>query len=91
MIIGDLDRFRDASVRERLRERSRMRAVMAPKNARDVGDAGEDVVGDICPDESVDFSEPTVDVRRGGVGWKFVWSCDAMLAALQLHDGGMCV
>jgi hypothetical protein len=58
-----------------------MRAVMAPKNAREVGDAGDDV-GDICPDESIDLSESTVDVRTGGVGWKLAWSCDAMLAGM---------
>lgn len=41
--MGDLDRFCESSVRERLRERSRMRAVMAPKKVRVVGDAGADV------------------------------------------------
>ena len=49
MIVGDSARFLDVSARDRLRERSRRRAVMAPKNACEVGEA----VGDIC--ESVDF------------------------------------
>jgi hypothetical protein len=49
MAIGDLERLRDVAPRERLRERPRIRAEMAPKNdssvgeavIRDVGDAGE--------------------------------------------------
>lgn len=44
--MGDFARFRDASACDRLRERSRMRSVMAPKNAREVGEVGADV-GDI--------------------------------------------
>ena len=67
MTIGDLDRFRDASARDRLRERSRIRSVMAPKKAREVGELGADV-GDVCPDESTDFWESTVDVRTGNNG-----------------------
>ncbi|KAF1361841.1 hypothetical protein EJ07DRAFT_154046 [Lizonia empirigonia] len=43
IIMGDLARFRDVSVRDRLRERSHRRSVMAPKKAREVGDAGADV------------------------------------------------
>lgn len=60
---------------------------MAPKNAREVGEVGADV-GDICPEESADFWESTVDVRIGGVGWKPVWLCDAMLAGCLLHTVG---
>jgi hypothetical protein len=70
--IGDLDRLREAS-RERLLERPRTRALMAPKKsdaARDVGDVGDagDVGGDIC---SFDNCESTVSVRTGAMGWKF--------------------
>lgn len=54
MTNGDSDRFLDASARDRLRERSRIRSVMAPKKVREVGELGADV-GDICPDESTDF------------------------------------
>lgn len=71
--MGDFDR-REASL-ERLRERPRMREVIAPKNdssvgepagPRDVGDEGERG-GDNCPDEW-DFWESTVFVRIGGTG-----------------------
>ena len=49
MAIGDFERLRDEAPRERLRERPRIRAEMAPKKdssvgedtARDVGDVGE--------------------------------------------------
>lgn len=51
---------------------------MALKKARDVGELGADV-GDIRPDESTDFSESTVFVRTGGVGWKLDRPCDAIL------------
>lgn len=44
---------------------------MAPKKARELGELGADV-GDICPDESIDFWESTVDVRTGSIGWKLV-------------------
>lgn len=59
--------------RERLRERPRMRAVIAPKKdssvgelagARDMGDAGER--GGECWPEDCDFWESTVFVRMGG-------------------------
>lgn len=58
MIVGDSARFWYVSARDRLRERSRRRAVIAPKNAREFGEAGEagevdETVGDVC--ESVDF------------------------------------
>ncbi len=89
MTIGDLVLFRDEAALERLRERSRIRSVMAPKNAREVGEVGADV-GDIWPVVSVDFWESTVDVRIGGVGWKFVWSCDDMLATLWLCCSRVC-
>lgn len=46
MTVGDFARFLDESPRDRLRERSRRRSVMAPKKAREVGEAGDDV-GDI--------------------------------------------
>jgi hypothetical protein len=52
--MGDSARFRIASARDRLRERSRRRSVMAPKKAREVGELGADV-GDIRPEESTDF------------------------------------
>ena len=69
MAIGDFGR-RGAS-RERLRERPRMRCVIAPKKSREVGDAG-DAGGDMLPDDC-DFCESTVLVRIGGTGWKLVW------------------
>jgi hypothetical protein len=68
--MGDFDRLRAAS-RERLLERPRTRAVIAPKNseaARDVGDDGD--AGDVGADMSVDDCEPTVFVRIGATGWK---------------------
>ena len=77
MAMGDFDRL--GASRDRLRERPRMRAVMAPKKdssvgepagARDVGDAANS--GDISP-EDCDFCESTVFVRIGGTGWKFLW------------------
>lgn len=71
-------RFRDASARDRLRERSCRRSVMAPKKAREVGELGA-AVGDICPKESTDFWESMVEALTGGVGWKFGCSCDAIL------------
>lgn len=52
--MGDSVRFRDASVRARLLERSRRRSVMVPKNARADGEMAADV-GDIWPVDSVDF------------------------------------
>jgi hypothetical protein len=67
--IGDFDRLRDAS-RERLLDRPRTRALIAPKKSDaardvwDVDDAGE-VGGDIC---SVDDCESTVFVRIGVAG-----------------------
>jgi hypothetical protein len=71
--IGDFERLRDAS-RERLLERPRTRAVMAPKNsdaARDVGDVGDagDIGGDIWSDDC-EFCDPAVFVRTGGIDWK---------------------
>jgi hypothetical protein len=77
--IGDFDRWRDAS-RDRLLERPRTRALMAPKKseaARDVGDVGDvgDTRGDIWSDDC-EFCEPTVFVRMGCMGSKWDW--DAM-------------
>jgi hypothetical protein len=68
--MGDFDRLREAS-RDRLLERPRTRAVMAPKKdcsvglGYDLGEAGEHG-GDIWPDDC----ESTVFVRTGGMGWK---------------------
>jgi hypothetical protein len=70
--MGDFDRLRDAS-RERLLERPRTRAVMAPKNsdaARDVGDAG-DIGGDIWSDDC-EFCDPIVFVRMGCMVWCWI-------------------
>lgn len=70
---GDFGRLSDGAPRERLRERPRIRAVMAPKKdssvgdvaMRDVGDAGE-YGGEIWPDDDdCDFCESTVFVRMG--------------------------
>ena len=71
--MGDLDRFRDVAPRERLRERPRIRAEMAPKNdssagdvaAREFCDSGEHG-GEVCPNEDCDFCESSVFVRTGG-------------------------
>jgi hypothetical protein len=76
--MGDFDRLRDTS-RERLLERPRTRAVMAPKNsdaARDVGDEGDvgDIGGDICSDDC-EFCDPIVFVRMGCMCWKWDWDC----------------
>jgi hypothetical protein len=61
-IIGDFDRLREISARERLRERPRrIRVVMAPKKDASVGDVaprasrgkvvvGESISGDIAPE-----------------------------------------
>jgi hypothetical protein len=75
-IMGELDR-RGAS-RDRLLERPRTRALIAPKKdcsvgevARDVGEAGERG-GDIWPDDN-EFCELAVFVRMGGMGWKLGW------------------
>lgn len=81
--MGDFDRLRDAS-RDRLLERPRTRALIAPKKsdaARDVVDVGDagDVGGDIC---SVDDCESTVFVRIGATGWKF--DCEAMMCITGL-------
>jgi hypothetical protein len=80
-IMGDFDRWRDAS-RDRLLERPRTRAVMAPKKsavARDVGDAG-----DIGGDDDCEFCESSVPVRTGCMGWKLDW--DVMIGASQDVD-----
>lgn len=72
-IMGDFDRLRDAS-RERLLERPRTRALIAPKKARDVGDVGDagDTGGDIWSDDC-ECCDPTVFVRTGGTAWKLDW------------------
>lgn len=46
MAMGDLERLRDVAPRERLRERPRRRAEMAPKNDSSVGEAVVRAVGD---------------------------------------------
>jgi hypothetical protein len=46
MTIGDLERLRDVALPERLRERPRIRAEMAPKNDSSVGEAVERAIGD---------------------------------------------
>lgn len=70
---GDLGRLSGGAPRERLRERPRIRAAMAPKKdssvgdaaMRDVGDVGE-YGGEIWPDDDdCDFCESTVFVRMG--------------------------
>lgn len=66
--MGDLARLRDAS-RDRLLERPRTRALMAPKNSVAARDVGE--VGEFEADISDDDWEPTVSVRAGATGWKF--------------------
>lgn len=82
--MGDLARFSDVAPRERLRERPRIRAVMAPKKdssvgdvaVRELGDPGEEG-GDIWPEDDCDFCESTVFVRTGrGMGWL----CEVMVA-----------
>lgn len=68
--MGDFDRLPDAS-RDRLLERPRTRALMAPKNSEaardecDVCDAGDTGGDDVC-----EFCEPTVSVRIGCICWK---------------------
>jgi hypothetical protein len=44
--MGDLERLRGVPPRERLRERPRMRAEMAPKNDASVGEVAARAVGD---------------------------------------------
>jgi hypothetical protein len=46
MTMGDLERLRDVAPRERLRERPRMRAEMAPKKDSSVGEAVVRAPGD---------------------------------------------
>jgi hypothetical protein len=55
--------------RDLLRDRSRNRSVITPRNARGVGELDVDV-GDSGSLESTDFCESNVDVRMGGVGLK---------------------
>jgi hypothetical protein len=71
--MGDFGRLLDAS-RDRLLERPRTRALMAPKNseaARDDWDVCE--AGDMGGDDVCEFCEPTVSVRMGCIGWKLGW------------------
>lgn len=78
-IMGDLERLRDAS-RDRLLERPRTVALMAPKKDRSVGDAidfGEvgdvgEYGGDMLPDDC-EVWDPTVFVRMGGMALKVDW------------------
>lgn len=65
---------------DRLRERPRMRAVIAPKKDSSVGEDGPRDMGDVgdnWPDEVV-FWESEESVRIGGVGWNVDWLCDAI-------------
>ena len=74
--MGDFERLRDAS-RDRLLERPRTRALIAPKkdcsvgDARDAGEVGDvgEYGGDIWPDDC-ESCEPTVFVRMGGMAVK---------------------
>lgn len=77
--VGDFGRGREAAPRERLRERSRRRWVMAPKNGVSVEEAlvrEEDGVSEVVEVvgeswlEAVEVWEKAVLVRRGGgIGW----------------------
>lgn len=77
---GDLERLRDDPARDRLRERPRMRDVMAlnkvssagevgERRPREYVDVGDSISGDAVPEDR-DFCELLVPVRMGGGGWK---------------------
>ena len=68
--MGEAARLPDAS-RERLLERPRTRALMAPKKSEAARDDCEVCdAGDMGGDDVCEFCEPTVSVRMGCIGWK---------------------